>query len=283
MAKSASRIGERGVVADGADIAEMIGQPLELGHQRTEIDGALGHLDLKRGLDGARVSEGIGHGRVARGAPGELRALVDGGACHQRLDALMHIAEPLLEPRHRLAIGSETEMPWLDDAGMNRPDRDLMQVLALDGEEGIGLLRLAALLLGAERLGDAPETEIEPGPRVGRAGRLQAVEVFDGALEPDRRRMREADRRELAVGAGEREHDDVGRRLLDQRHVHCVLVAPQPEQRGARLDQLRDRAAPSLGGDGDAREGAMRLRFASVFGDVGQRHGLAHPSSRATA
>ena len=154
-------------------------------------------------------------------------------------DALVHIAEPLLEPHHRLAVGGEAEMPGLDDAGMYGPDRDLMQILALDGEEGIGLLCLAALLVGAERLGDAPKSEIEPGPRVGRRRRLQPVKVVDGALEPDRRRMQHADGWELAVGAGEREHDDLGRRLLDQRHVHGVLVAPQPKERGARLDQLR--------------------------------------------
>src|SRR5689334_8152763 len=195
----------------------------------------------------------------------------------------MHIAEPLLEPRHRLAIGGEAEMPWLDNAGVNGPDRDLMQVLALDRQEGIGLLPLPASPLGAERLGYAPEAEIEPAARVGRAGRLQPIKVFDGAFEPDRRWMREADRRELAVGATEREHDDLCRRLLDQRHVHAALVAPQPKERGARLDQLRDRVAPAPGRDGDAWEGAMRLRPASVFGDVGQRHGLAHPSSRATA
>ena len=37
---------EGGVVADGADIAEMIGEALKLGHQRAQPDRALRHVDL---------------------------------------------------------------------------------------------------------------------------------------------------------------------------------------------------------------------------------------------
>ena len=37
---------ERGVVADGADIAEMIGEALKLGHQRAQPDRALRQADL---------------------------------------------------------------------------------------------------------------------------------------------------------------------------------------------------------------------------------------------
>ena len=37
---------EGGVVADGADIAEMIGEALELGHQRAQPNRALRHVDL---------------------------------------------------------------------------------------------------------------------------------------------------------------------------------------------------------------------------------------------
>ena len=63
---------ERGVVADGADVAEMIGEPLELGHQRAQIDGARRHLHLQRGLDGLREGKRIGDRAVAGGAAGEL-------------------------------------------------------------------------------------------------------------------------------------------------------------------------------------------------------------------
>ena len=138
-----------------------------------------------------RVGEGerIGDGAVARCAPGQLRAAFDARARHQRFDALVHIAEPLFEPRHRLAIGGEAEMPGLDDAGMDRADRDLVQALALDRQEIVRGLRPTRLAGFAERMGHAPEAEIEPGPGVGRTARLQAVQAADGALEPVGRRM----------------------------------------------------------------------------------------------
>ena len=59
-------------------------------------------------------------------------------AGHQRLDALMHVAEPLFEPHHGLAIGGEAEMSRLDDAGMHRADRDLVQAFAFRRQKVIG-------------------------------------------------------------------------------------------------------------------------------------------------
>jgi hypothetical protein len=47
----------------------------------------------------------------------------------------MHIAEPLLEPCHCLAAAREAEMPRLDNAGMDRADRDLVQVLSFHGRK----------------------------------------------------------------------------------------------------------------------------------------------------
>ena len=53
----------------------------------------------------------------------------------QPLDALVGVAEPLFQPHHRLAVGGEAEMAGLDDAGMHRPDRDLVQAVALRRQE----------------------------------------------------------------------------------------------------------------------------------------------------
>ena len=57
------------------------------------------------------------------------------GAGHQRFDALVHIAEALFEPHHGLAAGGEAKMSRLDDAGVHRADRNLMQRFAFDGKE----------------------------------------------------------------------------------------------------------------------------------------------------
>ena len=91
-----------------------------------------GDVDAERRLDRAREGERIGDGAVAGGAAGELRGLVECRAAHQPVDALVDVAEPLLQPHHGLAVGGEAEMPGLDDAGMHRPDRDLVQALAFD-------------------------------------------------------------------------------------------------------------------------------------------------------
>ena len=176
--------------------------------------------------------------------PASLRRVVERRAGHQRLDALVHIAEPLLEPHHVLAVGGEAEMAGLDDAGMHRPDRDLMQAFALDRQEGVRRRRLRARLACAERMAHVPEAEVEPRPRVGRADGVEPEEIADRALEPDRRRMR-ARRRWDSVpsGAGEAEHGDVADRSLEQRHVHVAGVAPQAEQRRAAAASARSPAA----------------------------------------
>src|SRR5947199_80989 len=56
-------------------------------------------------------------------------------AQHQPDMALVQVAQPFLQPGHRLALDVEAEMPGLDDAGMDRADRDLVHAIALDGEE----------------------------------------------------------------------------------------------------------------------------------------------------
>ncbi len=51
------------------------------------------------------------------------------------LDALVLVAEALFEAQHLLADHRETEMPRLDDAGVDGADRDFMRTLAADLDE----------------------------------------------------------------------------------------------------------------------------------------------------
>ena len=112
--------------------------------------------------------------------PASFAAAVEVGAGHQAFDALVDIAEPLLQPHDRLAVGGEAEMAGLDDAGMDRADRDLVQALAFGGEEAIGAAAARPLRIGAaERMAHAPAAVVEPGALVEQALRLEPEEVAD--------------------------------------------------------------------------------------------------------
>src|SRR5260221_2009353 len=75
--------GEGGVVADGADIAEVIGDALELRHHRAQPDGAAWYGEIERGLDGAREGERMGDRAVARDPRGEACRLARLAPAHQ--------------------------------------------------------------------------------------------------------------------------------------------------------------------------------------------------------
>ena len=123
--------GEGGVVADRADVAEMIGEPLELGHHAAQGVRARRRLDAERRLDRAGEGDRVGDRRIAADPPREPGRALEARPAHQRVDAFVGVAEPLLEPHDRLAAGVEAEMAGLDDPGMDRTDRNLMQARAL--------------------------------------------------------------------------------------------------------------------------------------------------------
>ena len=121
--------------------------------------------------------------------PASLAACSRRRARHQAVDALVHVAQPLLQPHHRLAVGGEAEMAGLDDAGVHRPDRDLVHRRAFGRMEGVGVAGCRRGLAPAERVPHAPAAVVEPAARIGRVLGLQPVEVADGALQPQGGRM----------------------------------------------------------------------------------------------
>ncbi len=130
--------GEGGIVADRADVAEMVGKPLEFGDQRPQPNRAIGYDELHGGLSGPRERIGIGDRAVARYAPGELDGALKIGSDHEPLDALVGVSQPLLQPDHGLAAGGKAEMSGLDDPRVHRTDRNLMQAVAFRRQEAIG-------------------------------------------------------------------------------------------------------------------------------------------------
>jgi hypothetical protein len=124
---------EGSIVADRADVTKVIREALQLRHESAQPTRSLGHLDPKRRLDCLSKSERVGNGAVAGDAASELGSSVEIGTSHQALNSLVNVAKPFLKPNHRLAICREAEMAGLDDAGMDRTDRDLVHAFAFGG------------------------------------------------------------------------------------------------------------------------------------------------------
>ena len=116
----------------------MIGDALELGHHAAQHLARGGASTAERRLDRTRESEAERNRRIARDARDHARRLGEVDAGQEAIDALVHVAEPLLQPRHGLAIGGEAEMAGLDDAGMHRTDRNLVQAVAVHRQEIVG-------------------------------------------------------------------------------------------------------------------------------------------------
>jgi len=131
---------DAGVVADRAHVAHMVRKPLQLGHDAAQQDGARRHVPAKRRFGRQREGEAIGDGAVARDARGDFAGLSEGCAGAERFDALVDVAQPLLQPRDGLAIAGEAEMAGLDDARMHGANRDLVQAGAVHGKEVVALL-----------------------------------------------------------------------------------------------------------------------------------------------
>ncbi len=152
----------------------------------------------------------------------------------RRVDALMDIAEPFLQPHDGLAAGVKAEMAGFDDSGMHRPDGNLMQARAFRGEEGVRRRRGRARLAGAEGMADRPAAVIEPWPRIARADRREAVKVArarvrggsraDAPRPPRGTRRRRRNSSQLQIGAA-------GRR---QRHARLGPVAPETDEPAPR-------------------------------------------------
>src|SRR5208337_2975238 len=144
---------------------------------------------------------------------------------------LVRVAEQCLQPHDGLALGGEAEMTGLDDAGVDRADRNLVQIVAVGGQEG-GRFRRAAdarLRPDGQRVRDRPASVIEPRAVIhGAVGRM-APQVMDGAFEP---RGGGAVRRQGGVASVLDLRAEQARRVGLRRiqRVHDLRVGPQADE-----------------------------------------------------
>src|SRR5438128_22536 len=166
----------------------MIGDPLEL-----DPEGAQ-RVAARRTFRAGKPFEELAIGRrvTGRGVAGnclrKIQAAPVRSAAQCPFDAAVLVAERDLQMDHPLAMAVEAEMAGLDDPGMHRTDRNLVDLGAGDREE----------LSLADRRAARRETHwFQPRMSL----RLDAVLFVDLALEVMRRR---AIRRQRRVGAGDK-------------------------------------------------------------------------------
>ena len=91
----------------------------------------------------------------------------------ETLNAFVGVAETFLEAHHGFAIGADAKMTGLDNAGVNRSDRQLVNVLSFDGKEPVLLGWPSVISLRGKRGTPAPFSAREwgTGPPDGRTAR----------------------------------------------------------------------------------------------------------------
>src|SRR5271169_1393893 len=94
-----------------------------------------------------------------------FRCALERHARQQAFCAFVRIAKPLFEPHDRFTVGSKTEMAWLDDAGVDRANGNLMQAFALYRKEGVSKGMLPGPFF-SERAMYVPFAVIEPRSRI---------------------------------------------------------------------------------------------------------------------
>src|SRR5262249_46282026 len=151
--------------------------------------------DAKGRFDRARKCKAQGHRRIPGYPSDDACSLLQVGTDEQAIDAFVDVAEPLLQSRHGLAIGSEAEMAGLDDPGGHRSHGDLVQTFTDHRLKVVGG-RVGKIggLTRSKRRAQAPRAMVEPRPRIGSAVRAQSEQIADRALEPDGWRMARTDR-----------------------------------------------------------------------------------------
>ena len=252
--------GKGRVVANGADVAQMVGDAFELRHRAPQGVRACRNLATGRCLHRPREGQGIGDRAVSRNAAGDTASMLDRAARDETFNALVDVSETFLQANDRLAAGGEAEMAGLDDAGMHGADRDLVQIRPFDGEKGVARAARRCHRIAGQRMPDIPASVIEPRPGVGHILGDKPDEVLDRPFQANGRSVRTAYRGKSPFRAGQAQNGYSLGRLLEDGHVHDVWFRPQREQGPSSVREFVRRCLPQAGIDIQTRPRAWRSR-----------------------
>src|SRR2546426_3626294 len=200
---------QRDVVTEVAEVAQVIGDTLELQQDAAQRRRARWRLSAGRALDRHRPGPGVGDRRVPADAAGEARAFFERHGFEALLDPLVRVTKPFLQPQNLLAHDREAEMPRLDDASVHRADRYLVHALSLDLDERIAVvsLRKAARdieVLAQRKRAIGPGTMAQPFALIGAVLSMNAKQVVGSALHPAGARVEIGNARVARILARER-------------------------------------------------------------------------------
>ena len=271
---------KRSVVANCADIAEVVCDALQFRHQRAQPYSAAGDFDAERAFDRSGEGDRIGNRTVA-GRPGrQSRRPIERSAGYQRLDALVRISQSFLKADDCLAGRVKTKMPRLYNASMHWADWNLMQPFSLGRQESVWRKGSVRWCSRAKRRDDRPSSMVQPRPRIRRADRLIAEQILYRALQADRRGVISADRRKLSSLAGQAGDGELASPSIQQRHMDRARIAPKSGQGQKTIAKLTPKVAPQIAVNRTARPRSALMRSMRTGEGIRQSQDDLFPSQR---
>ena len=234
------REGEGDVVADGADVPEVVRDALALGEDRAQVQRPGRDHAAHRPLEGLAGRPGVGDGGVPGDPAGEPGESLGIAADRRLLDALVDVAEALLEPQDLFAHRVEAEVPGLDDAGVHRPHGDLEDPAAVHPREGVvgvggrgarGLLARREVVGAQGIAGLGPGLVARPAVGLGVVHELETEQVVGVALGAVRGRELRGEGGQARAGEGHPglEHQVAAALLEGAAHEQRVPLEVGPE------------------------------------------------------
>ncbi len=122
---------ERGAGADVADVADVVVEPLQLEGDAADEPGPRRDDDAGDLLERLAVAHAVRERADPADPLGDEERVERREPLHPLLQPAMRVEETRVEVEHGLADRREAEVARLDDAGVDRADRDLEDALAL--------------------------------------------------------------------------------------------------------------------------------------------------------
>src|SRR5690349_8867415 len=126
--------GEADTGADRGDVVQMAPKTLQLEQDRAAARKFARRGEPKRVFPGVRVGEAVGDDAAGAGSLGEGEAAFGPVPLGGSFEAAVLVEEPGVEVEDAIPDDVEAKVARLDDAGVDRPDRDLVGVVALHGD-----------------------------------------------------------------------------------------------------------------------------------------------------